>query len=581
MALTNTVHVDYDTKTRRLKMTYPFFLADAARNFPSRRFDPKSKTWRMPLVRGNIFHLKESAHIVKYEMTDAAVAAIADYENLMSGPKYQPFPYHLYDFKKSEKAYEPMEHQRKMLDKAWNLPAIAWFAKMGTGKTFAAIHLACARFKAGLIDSVVIVCPSTLRSTWRKELAKYSTVEYDFKIHETKAAWLKEFYADRKSGALQILAVSVEGLGVSPALYDSVCGFFPGREVMVIMDESSRIKNPAAKRTERTIEFRDAAKYRVILNGTPIALGIQDLWSQYEFLDPNIIGSGDYWSFKTRYLTMGGYEMKQIVGVQNIEELMKLIEPYTVEVSKDVLNLPPKIPKTRYCSATPEQKMLLRLVKTGNSTDPNAPLIKVDNVLERVLRWRQIVGGWIPRQDFLTEKVTLEPLKENPKMDLLFDTIADHYEGSKFIIWSTFIHEIEYIADKLAADYGQDAVRKYYGATDKLERSKIEDAYCNDPRLRFFIGNPATAGLGLTLVSDMDDVMVYYSGTNAYIDRAQSEDRAHRIGQHSSVVVMDLVMEKTIDEQIIAANAEKMSVEEYIMLRLKNGAPLESMELTG
>jgi len=79
----------------------------------------------------------------------------------------------------------------------------------------------------------------------------------------------------------------------------------------------------------------------------------------------------------------------------------------------------------------------------------------------------------------------------------------------------------------------------------------------------------------------MDDVMVYYSGTNAYIDRAQSEDRAHRIGQHSSVVVMDLVMEKTIDEQIIAANAEKMSVEEYIMHRLKNGAPLESMELTG
>jgi len=581
MALSNIIRVDYDTKTRRLKMLYPFFLADAARNFPSRRFDPKSKTWRMPLVRTNVLHLHDTKHLYLYEFTEDAVSAIKNYESLMSGPKYQPFPYHLYDFKKSEKAYEPMEHQRKMLDKAWNLPAIAWFAKMGTGKTFAAIHLACARFSAGLIDSVVIVCPSTLRATWRKELAKYSTVGYDYKIHETKAAWLKEFYADRNSGTLQILAVSVEGLGVSSALYDSVCGFFPGRNVMAIMDESSRIKNPAAKRTERTIEFRDAAKYRVILNGTPIALGIQDLWSQYEFLDPNIIGSGDYWSFKTRYLTMGGYDDKQIVGVQNIEELMKLIEPYTVEVSKDVLNLLPKIPKTRYCPATPEQKKLLRLVKTGNSTDPNAPLIKVDNVLERVLRWRQIVGGWIPRQDPLTEKVTLEPLKENPKMDLLFDTIADHYEGSKFIIWSTFIHEIEYIADKLATDYGQDAVRKYYGATDKLERSKIEDAYCNDPRLRFFIGNPATAGLGLTLVSNMDDVMVYYSGTNAYIDRAQSEDRAHRIGQKSSVVIMDLVMEKTIDEQIIAANAEKMNIEEYIMHRLKNGAPLESMELTG
>lgn len=581
MALTNTVHVDFDAKTRRLKMTYPFFLADAARNFPSRRFDPKSKTWRMPLVRANIFHLKESSHIVKYEMTDAAVFAIADYENLMSGPKYQPFPYHLYDFKRSQKAFEPMDHQRKMLDKVWNLPAAAWFAKMGTGKTFAAIHLACARYMAGLIDSVVIVCPSTLRATWRKELAKYATLEYDFRIHDTKSKSQQEFYNDRRSGLLQVLAVSVEGLGVSPALYDSVCGFFPGRKVMVIVDESSRIKNPAAKRTERTIEFRGVAAYRIILNGTPIALGIQDLWSQYEFLDPNIIGSGDYWSFKTRYLTMGGYEMKQIVGVQNIEELMKLIEPYTVEVGKDVLNLPPKMPKTRYCTATPEQKVLLRQIKTGNSADPNAPLIKVDNVLERVLRWRQVVGGWIPRQDPVTEKVALEPLKDNPKMDMLFDVIEDHYDGSKFIVWSTFVHELEYITARLREKYGTNTVALYYGATEKEERSRIEDRYCNDPTLRFFIGNPATAGLGLTLVSGMDDILVYYSGTNAYIDRAQSEDRAHRIGQHRSVAVIDLVMEKTIDEQIISANAEKMGVEEYIMHRLKNGAPLESMELTG
>ncbi len=581
MSISNTISVDYDAKTRRLKMTFPFFLADAARSFPSRRFEPKGKTWRMPLVRPNIAHLQDTKHLYAYTFTDAALHAIQNYEGLMSGPQYQPFPSHVYDFTKSEKAYEPMEHQRRMLDKAWNLPAIAWFAKMGTGKTFAAVHLACARFKAGLIDSVVIVCPSTLRSTWRKELAKYATVPCDYRVHETKSKSLQEFYNDRATGELQILAVSVEGLGVSSALYDSVCGFFPHRNVMVIVDESSRIKNPSAKRTERTIEFRDAAKYRIILNGTPIALGIQDLWSQYEFLDPNIIGSGDYWSFKTRYLMMGGYENKEIVGVQNIEELMKLIEPYTVEVGKDVLNLPPKMPKVRYCAATPEQKALLRLIKSGVSDDPDAPLIKVDNVLERVLRWRQVVGGWMPRQDPLTEKVTLEPLKDNPKMDLLFETIEDNLAGSKFIIWSTFVHEIEYIAKRLEEKYGGQSVEKYYGATEKEARSAIEDRYCNDPSLRFFIGNPATAGLGLTLVSTLNDVLIYYSGTNAYIDRAQSEDRAHRIGQANSVVVMDLVMEKTIDEQIIAANAEKMSVEEYIMYRLKHGAPLESIELTG
>lgn len=578
-----TVKVDYDPKTRRLKMIAPFFLADAMRNFPARRFDPKSKTWRMPLTRPNIEHLNSSANVVQYEITAEANNAINNYQRITAGPVYAPFPYHAYDFKRSASGFTPMLHQCRMLDKVWNLEAAAWFAKMGTGKTFAAVHLACARYLAGLIDSVVIICPSTLRSTWRKELAKYATVPYDFRVHETKGAWYRDFcdVDQRKHGVLQILAVSVEGLGVSAGLYDSVCGFFRGRDVMVICDESSRIKNPAALRTKRTIEFRDHSKYRIILNGTPIAVGMEDLWSQYEFLDGNIIGSGDYWSFKTRYVTMGGYEGKQIVGYQNVEELMSLIEPYTVEVGKDVLNLPPKVMKVRYIEASAEQKKLLKLIKKGWGDDLNDPLIKVENTLERVLRWRQVVGGWIPRLDEKTEKTVLEPLKDNPKMDSFFELIEDNKHDSKFIIWSTFVHEIEYIADKLAAIYGPDSVRKYYGATDKAERSAIEDAYCNDPSMRFFVGNPATAGLGLTLISGMYDVMVYYSGTNAYIDRAQSEDRSHRIGQGNSVVVVDMVMERTIDEAIIAATEAKMSIEEYIMTRMKQGSTLSNIELEG
>lgn len=580
MMLNNIVKVEYDQKTKRLKMTYPFHLADCARNFPSRRFDPKSKTWRMPLVRANIAHLWDSERIVTYDFTQEAKDAIDNYKVLMAGPKYVPFPYHLYDFTKSAAKHLPMGHQRKILDKSWNLPAVAWFAKMGTGKTFAAIHLACARFRAGLIDSVVIICPSTLRTVWAKEFAKYATVEYDYRIHETRARTIKEFYADRSSGVLQVLAVSVEGLGISEASFDSVCGFFPHRQPMVVVDESSRIKNPNALRTNRTIKLQDAAKYRVILNGTPIALGIQDLWAQYEFLDPNIIGSGDYWSYKTRYLVMGGYEQKQIVGVQNVEELMKLIEPYTIEVGKDVLDLPPKVPMTRYVQMTPEQKSLLKLIKKGVSPDPDAPLIKVDNVLERVLRWRQVVGGWLPRMDPVTEETTLEPLTSNPKMDSLFELIEDNYAGSKFIIWTTFIHEIEHITARLAEKYGRRAVESYYGATEMGARSAIEDRYCRDSEMRFFVGNPATAGLGLTLVSEFNDVMVYYSGTNAYIDRAQSEDRAHRIGQLASVTVVDIVAERTIDEIIITSIAEKMSVETYIFQRLKEGT-LNDAELTG
>ena len=480
-----------------------------------------------------------------------------------------------------------------MLDMAWGLTAAAWFAKMGTGKTFAAIHLACARYEAGLIDRVVILCPSTLRPTWVKELAKYATVEYDVRVHDTKAKWLDEFYSKKAQPGrdpMQVLLVSVEGLGVSEALYQSACGAYVNSRVFTICDESSRIKTHDAKRTERAIELGAVSTYKLILNGTPIALGIQDLYSQYEFLDPNIIGAGDYWAFKTRYMVMGGFENKKIVGYQNVEELMALIIPYTIEVGKEVLNLPPKIPKEFLCQATPEQKALFRLIikgkgKSGMAVEPD---IKVENALERNLRLQQVIGGWLPRAirtqkeidgiDCEVVDTVLEPLKQNPKLDLLMSLIEGHYEGSKFIIWSTFTHEIEAIAALLRAKYGSESVECYYGGTKIEERSKIEDRYCTDSSMRFFIGNPAAAGLGLTLISGMDDKMLYYTGTNAYIYRAQSEDRSHRKGQERSVVVGDLVMERSYDVSIQESIQQKMDVEEYLMTKIAAGVdPYDAM----
>ena len=589
--ITNIIEVDYDPKTRRLKMTAPFHLNDAIRGFPSKRFIPKGKFWQVPVTKANLSHFDGMLRQYQIKMSPEADDAITEFSHASAAPVPQPFPDHLYDFTKSKSGFLPMDHQRKMLDLAWGLMAAAWFAKMGTGKTFAAVHLACARYLLGQIDAVMIICPSTLRRTWFKELAKYATVDYNFQIHETKGSWQKAFDADktRDQKRLPVLAVSVEGLGVSESLYDSACGFMPGRRVMVICDESSRIKNPDAKRTARACLLGSAAVYRVILNGTPIALGIQDLWSQYEFLDPNIIGTGDYWAFRTRYIVMGGYENKQIVGVQNVEELMNLIIPYTCEVGKDVLNLPPKVLVERPIELTAEQRKLIKIAVKGTSGDPNEPIIKVTNTLEKMLRCRQIVGGWLPRSSMVLHDIdgipsevwttVLEPLEKNPKMDGMFELIGDNYAGTKFIIWSTFVSEIEAIRDRLAEKWGAASVECYYGKTEMDDRSRIEDRYCNDPTLRFFVGNPVAAGLGLTLISGENDVMVYYSGTNAYIERAQSEDRSHRIGQNFSVTVVDLVAESSVDEIIMASIKEKMGVEEYVMTKIAQGISIDDMLL--
>jgi len=578
------INIDFDPKTKRFVVGVPFILADLARAFPSRRFDPKTKKWKMPLVAANVRHIKDRH--MDADMTETARAAMQNFEAMTQAPKYQPFPRHIYKF-----PLAPFEHQGRMMDLSWGLAASAWFAEMGTGKTYAAISIACARWMAGEIDGVAIICPSTLRRTWLKELKKYATCEYDYRIHETKASWLKEFYASTPRpgrDALPILGISVEGLGVSEQLYDSACGFYVNRRVLTICDESSRIKNAQRLRTQRAIMLGGASVYRMILNGTPIALGIQDLWAQYEFLDPNILGTGDYWAFRTRYIQMGGYDDKQIIGYSHVDELMNLIRPYTIEVrKKDVLkDLPPKVPKTIEIEATPEQRKLFKYIATGKDKTGTMPLIKVDNVLERDLRLRQVVGGWLPKS-VMNQKPTiidgeevyewhtvLEPLKDNPKMNALFDWLDTYRQGYKFIIWSTFVHEIEFIANALKLQYGEHTVETYYGKTPMEDRARIEDRYCQDASMRYFIGNPTAAGLGLTLVSGENDVMVYYSGTSAFIDRAQSEDRAHRIGQKNSVIVADFVMDKSIDLVIQASIEAKMDLDKFVKDQLAKGVDI-------
>ena len=79
-----------------------------------------------------------------------------------------------------------------------------------------------------------------------------------------------------------------------------------------------------------------------------------------------------------------------------------------------------------------------------------------------------------------------------------------------------------------------------------------------DSRLRFFVGNPATAGYGLTLTEA--NLVVYYANDFNLETRIQSEDRAHRIGQKNNVTYIDLISEGTIDEKIVDALRNKIDI---------------------
>ena len=107
--------------------------------------------------------------------------------------------------------------------------------------------------------------------------------------------------------------------------------------------------------------------------------------------------------------------------------------------------------------------------------------------------------------------------------------------------------------------FGEGTAAAYYGDTTDDERQRIVETFQQkDSRLRFFVGNPATAGYGLTLTEA--NLVVYYANDFNLETRIQSEDRAHRIGQKNNVTYIDLISEGTIDEKIVDALRNKIDI---------------------
>jgi SNF2 family DNA or RNA helicase len=108
------------------------------------------------------------------------------------------------------------------------------------------------------------------------------------------------------------------------------------------------------------------------------------------------------------------------------------------------------------------------------------------------------------------------------------------------------------------------SVATYYGDTEAEDRQRIvEDFQDPESELRFFVGNPRTGGYGLTLTEAK--TVVYYSNSFDLEVRLQSEDRAHRIGQTSKVLYIDLMSPNTVDEKIVQALRNKIDIANQVL----------------
>jgi len=464
--------------------------------------------------------------------------------------------------------YPPMEMQWKAIHKAWKNTTAALFMEMGCGKTFVAINVAAARYYAGQIHGLLVIAPTSIKPVWEIELEKHCPIEHDTFIMESgKNAKAKAFIEGKHEG-MPIFIIGIESLSQGKA-FDSALAFVEKQPSMVILDESSRIKNPKAGRTVSAIFLAVRCKYRLILTGTSVTQGIQDLYAQFRFLNWKIIGQKSYFTFARRYCIMGGFDDRKIIGYIGIPELLARIAPYTISCTKkQMMDLPPKVFEKQILEPSTEQKKALK--ELGDpfqmSTVVDNKLLEVETILERMTRFQQIVGGHFPYKEGKDAMIMRMPGK-NPKMDALISVIGDLPEDTKVIIWSRFRPEAEWIVEELNKKWPNQTVT-YNGGTPQDERKKILEDFQTDRNVRFFVSNPAMGGIGITLTAAT--YTIYYSNTFSLEDRMQSEDRNHRKGQDCKVTYIDLVMNHNIDKSMINALRNKKEIADFVSEHLQN-----------
>lgn len=465
------------------------------------------------------------------------------------------------------KHFSPLEHQVEALKRLYPVNSNALLMEMGTAKTRVLIDLYTAHFYEQRIKFVIVIAPMTVKvGAWPEQLEMFSPCPFNFidvdsdyraaslRLSQDRLTWLVVGTESLSQGRTFSALEPVTRLGVPFAC---------------VVDESTRIANHKAICTQASYELRRRASLRSIATGFEIKKNVVDLYSQFEFLDPNIIGVHDYIAFRNRYCIMGGYKNKEIVGYNRVDELMGLVAPHAFQCDKSVLKLPPKLYEKRIIKLTPEQRKVYQAMKKGD-----IERVSVENVLTRTLRLQQITSGFYNtdgiRKDPNTgkkikipvETIEVVPPSSNPKLRELVQVAKEI--SHPMIVWAESLYEIGIIEAALSK-HGK--VLKIIGDTPKEERRGIINEF-QSGRVPFLVGTASAGGIGITLTAAR--TVVYFSNNQRLEYRVQSEDRAHRTGQTGSVTIIDLAAAGTVDISLLATHREKIELATYVKMALKD-----------
>lgn len=407
---------------------------------------------------------------------------------------------------------------------------------MGLGKTAQTIANICVEHAEGRLTApALIVVPTSLVANWTAELTKFSphlsvVVLHGLERHE-KRERLEHVHV-----VITTYTVLTRDIEVMKHLPWHI----------VVLDEAQAIKSPEARATRAVCQLKTTNK--ICLSGTPIENNLDELWSQFAFLMPGLLG--DRRGFTKRFRT----PIEKNGDPECRAQLVQRIAPFILRRTKSEVatELPPKHTILRRITLAPDQRELYETIRgtlyetvreqMAERTLAQSRVI----VLDALLKLRQACCD--PR---LVRLGNTRGTESSAKLDDLMEMISELIpEGRRILVFSQFTSMLDLIKPRLN-EAGVPFVELRGDTRDRATPVQTFEA----GKVPLFLISLKAGGRGLNLTS-ADTVIHYDPWWNPAVE-AQASDRAHRIGQTKSVFVYKLIATDTVEERILELQQRK------------------------
>ena len=388
---------------------------------------------------------------------------------------------------------------------------------MGLGKTLQAITVMQGR--------TLVICPTSVLYGWEHQLTQFRPSLSVSRYHGTSRELIPE--ADVTLTTYALLRLDIEKL--SAIDWDTI-----------ILDESQTIKNPESQVARAAYKLRGS--FKINLSGTPVENSLADLWSQFHFLNPGLLGSRASFAESVERAVEAG-------DVVAASRLKKKIAPFILRrMKKDVAKeLPPKTEVVLECELSYEERVVYDSILTACQRDVVDKLANggdVFSILELLLRLRQSCChlNLIPGQSAQTSS----------KLALLLESLsASIDQGHRALVFSQWTSLLDLVEPKLTD--AEISFSRIDGGTSDRERVVREFQADGGPSVLLLSLKAGGVGLNLTAA---DHVYILDPWWNPAVED-QAADRAYRIGQENPVLVHRLVARETVEERVLELQERK------------------------